>query len=102
MRLPRCRLWMLMIVVAFAALSARFAVDVPERAKRFRDLARYHGECRDRCMDIYKIRPADATADARSLAARKRADFHAALANKYDLAAERPWLPVWPDLPEPE
>ena len=31
-----------------------------------------------------------------------RSGYHAKMAAKYDWAFRHPWLPVWPDTPEPE
>jgi hypothetical protein len=109
----RCTIRRMMFAVALLALCfwamlvrARF-----ERGRRFRSLAAYHRtyEKEYRGIEQRWIRATDRSKDARDvsdesrLAARAaaRADYHAAMSDKYKLAADRGDLSVAPDPPAP-
>jgi hypothetical protein len=101
---PRFTVLRLMIVVAIVALAAAVLVRVAtpwcdwseRRAAEFGELERYHGGVR--WTWDWRVRQGpgsgQATAQVKS--------YHMAMAAKYEWAARYPWLPVWPDPPEPE
>jgi hypothetical protein len=91
MRLPRFRLRTLMVAVAVAAV----VLGLGARSLAFRQRAEC---CRTRfepvCGEYRPETPAEIAED-------RRRTYHAHLWAKYERAARYPWLPVWPDPPEP-
>jgi hypothetical protein len=92
----------LMVAVAVAALGStgwQAWARRPERSYGFYRLALVHG----RKAELYTIggrancfgMPGEAINP-------RRAAYHSSLAWKYEWAGRHPWLPVWPDPPEPE
>ena len=96
MTIPRPRLTVrrLMILVALAGLIAGGWVEGERRRVRFRW---YEIEYSNRLWD-YRLEHnlADDPPDPARLA------WHVTMYHKYEFAVRYPWLPVWPDPPEPE
>ena len=100
MRWVRLRLRTLKIAVAVAAVI--FGVEALRRRDRaFRERAAYHRAwVRNRgrfFSPIILLPPYDRAYSQDSLK-----DWHRRMAEKYERAARRPWLPVEPDPPEPD
>jgi hypothetical protein len=117
MKLPRVRLTVreLIFVVTVAGIGAGFEVRLMQRRARFLDLASAHASQvvplvhtwaltapRRICIEGWE------TANGRVYSAQEGAlierknEWHRTVSAKYRLAANRPWLPVEPDPPEPE
>jgi hypothetical protein len=95
MRLPRFRLRALMLVIAVVVLLIGGVAELPRRRERFQRYASYH--------TWESIPSGPGYPESLDEAARRgRSEWQAALAKKYRRAARHPWLPVWPDPPEPE
>jgi hypothetical protein len=106
----------LVIIVAVVVEAAAGVVLLRSRAEGFREQALYHASeaglfqnharlwdqaVSEGCTEI----PPDATPEeyARGAArCRRRAAYEAALSEKYQHAAARPWLPVAADPPTPD
>lgn len=102
--MPRVRFTVrrMMVAVAVAALTLGVIVGLQNRHQRFRRIAEDH---RSRMIAWEEV--------GRSEATRKRFDlsgqqvslaahhWHLQMAENYEHAARRPWLPVAPDPPEP-
>ncbi len=88
MPLPRVRFTVRRQMVAVAVAASFFALA------RLRSLTQIYHE---RCEGHYIAQlHSEASGDARSAA------YHASMLRKYQRAADRPWLSVGPDPPEPE
>jgi hypothetical protein len=111
MRVPRVRLrlWLFMIAVA---VSAGLMAETRRRQERFFRLGLAHhqraDDCFDRCGRICKSgeTPQSSQAYYRGLGPTAMADYKSGLyyrdlADKYQRASYRPWLPVLPDPPPP-
>jgi hypothetical protein len=116
MRLPQMttRRWMVAIAVVAIVLAA--TTELPRRAQRFRALAQAHGaavktargkrwtgdlERHGHVNIAYSYldgRPPDQEMTRHEVAL---VLWHLELMQKYNAAAERPWLPVEPGPPEP-
>ena len=103
MKLPRPHITVrrLMILVAIVALTTAALVQVAEplcerRATEFAELERYHRGGRWQWDRRIKqgLHSLPVTTQVRS--------HHVAMAAKYEWALRYPWLPVWPDPPEPK
>jgi hypothetical protein len=84
------------VIEQWFGLPAERSIQI-EGDDRFREArARSHALAANRrkILDDYTRRQAECH--------QKRADYHAALARKYAIAASRPWLPVEPDPPPPK
>jgi hypothetical protein len=100
MKLPRPRLTIrrLMVLVAIAGLILGAAIPLLERRRRFARIMNSHWAEVDRwALKVGLFRPETI---GRSPTA--KVGWHAEMASKYRHAARYPWLPVWPDPPEPE
>lgn len=106
-RPPRLRLRSLMIVVAVVALPLATWTRIEARREQFRRTAAFH---RDEIVGGISIRgngrlsifPVAAKVEYQILS-QTQVDldmWHLELSEKYEQAAERPWLPVAPD-PDP-
>jgi hypothetical protein len=84
---PRFTVRRLMITVAIVALLVGVFAEMRHRQRKFGRIAMIHW---------FK-----ALADANSTNERKQ-NFHTHMWVKYQRAADYPWLPVWPDPPEPD
>jgi hypothetical protein len=87
---------MIAVAVAAGILGAvRWNREMNRRASRYAQREVYH-----------LIRGFDGTPDwirnKQPADVRRRVDYHAALARKWNRAYRYPWLPVEPDPPEPE
>lgn len=120
MKLPRVQLnlWQIMVMVAIFAMAFAIPGAIERRRLHFLDLARFHSERAARYGNsghsyiIYRgPKPTDPgrrrDAEIKSDKARARrmvamGFYHIGLQSKYRAAAERPWLPVFPDPPEPK
>jgi hypothetical protein len=88
----------------FATAVVAFVVGVgvecePRRARFVRqatDYLRRENLARSLASDLRR------SGNPSYLRAARRAEFYGRLREKYERAAEHPWLPVWPDPPEPE
>ena len=107
MKLPRLTVRSLMIAVAIVAILAGGKMEGDRRSVRFRRLWAEHSLVMEPNIDKVKeslaLRPGDRSdwaVEARKAVA--RTEYHGKLVVKYDLAARYPWLPVWPDPPEPK
>jgi hypothetical protein len=102
MRLPpiRLRLWMLMVLVAVVAGGMRVHRD----AIRWLSLRRLDLQLRALDHAIGEGLNNGTVVGCRGIPPPRnpqKAAYHARLKLKYQWAADRPWFPVWPDLPEP-
>jgi hypothetical protein len=89
MRLPRLTVRRLMVAVAVVGLLC----GVAERRQRFLKIASPHGV-------IACPSPACTPEQAQRLA--RANEYSEAMYRKYRLAASLPFLPVWPNPPEPD
>ena len=104
-RFVRFRLWQIMALVAVVAIILGVAIGLTQRRMRFLKLAAYHRSQitalvqhvdRSRRVVLWIDR------DGGKLEERPRLDYwHEELAEKYQAAALRPWLPVEADPPAP-
>ena len=104
MSLPRVQFtigW-LMVAVAIIALLLGF-VAIPRRRVRLQELADHHAERARITRNSHGsiIRPNGVYVHV-PLGPPTLADYHEAMAAKYELAARSPWLPVDPDPPVPK
>jgi hypothetical protein len=90
MRLPRVRFTVrrMMVAVALIASVLGLLVWMDRRAREFRDRRDYHRTCWSAIDEGFDVEPAPAA-------------YHRTMAEKYRRAAERSWLPIEPDPPEP-
>jgi hypothetical protein len=90
MRPPRVRFTVrrMMVAVAILANVLGLLVWVDRRATQFRDRRDFHRMHWSAIDEGFAVEAAQAA-------------YHRAMAEKYRGAAERPWLPVEPDPPEP-
>jgi hypothetical protein len=88
MRLPRFRIWVLMVIVAIAATVCG---ALGKRSQEFRRQAQYHREAAGWLTEVLKYTP-HASADLTS---------HQLAAEKYEYAAAHPWLSVEPAKQQP-
>jgi hypothetical protein len=116
MRMPRLRIWMLVVFIALVAvmLGARAAhrrreAELHALQVRFQGLANFHRtQTNVVCgcsVSGEGVEWGDLTACYDSSGAgvpNKVLEWHGFLAEKYARAAERPWLPVAPDPPWPK
>ena len=92
---PRFTVRRLMIAVAVVAVLLGVVVGLKRRSDRFRAIAlRYAAKHKEDRMAY------DVVADEGRFL--RRYDYHLSMQRKYEMATERPWLPVPPDPPEPE
>jgi hypothetical protein len=106
MPLPRVRFTVRRMMIAVAVAGLVLGI-VSERRHRFTLLARSHPVR----MDILAVTNANGNADDQRPSAVVFSDgsrvpsnvynWHYMLREKYEFAARYPWLPVWPDPPEP-
>jgi hypothetical protein len=89
MKFPRFTTRHLLSLIALADLALGFTAWMERRAVAFRALADFHAERSRQVSYACRINS-------------KLLEYHEALAGKYKTAAERPWMPVEPDAPEPE
>ena len=104
MRLPRVQFtigW-LMVAVAIIAVLLR-SVAIPRRRAHLQGLVDYHAEMARITRNSHGtiIRPNGVYAHV-PLGPPRLADYHEAMAAKYEQAARSPWLPVDPDPPVPK
>jgi hypothetical protein len=105
MKIPRVRFTIgrLMFAVAVVGLLLGAIVGVENRRRRFLALASIH---RAKMIAWEEVGSSEASRERFDISGRKvslEADrWHSQMAEKYKRAAERPWLPVEPDPPEPE
>lgn len=108
MRSPRFGIRSLMIAVAVVALMFGILAGLQRGASGFREVAAFHRSYPIKAWgsaggpyddDVYWYDQAGNPLTGTEL---RRARWHAHLANKYEVAADRPWLPVRRDPPEPE
>lgn len=102
MKLPRVRFTVrrLMVATAIVACIVRVGVELEPRRARF--VRRAVGCLRRENLassSAFRLRE---SGDPSYFRAARRAEFYGRLREKYELAAEHPWLPVWPDPPAPE
>jgi hypothetical protein len=113
MRLPRMRFTLRRMMVVVAILAMAFAIPdaIERRRSHFRDLASIHtakAESYGRqsgpsSVIIYRsAKPPGPAEEARSRRKYAMIFYHSGLESKYRAAATRPWLPVFPDPPEPK
>jgi hypothetical protein len=116
MRMPRPRFTLSRMMVAVMTIGVLLAIpgEMERRSSKFLDLARSHSVkaagcgIQDLSMIIYRWREVSESPDGKeplSPAETKRIMdtgwYHKAMETKYRRAARFPWLPVWPDPPEP-
>jgi hypothetical protein len=103
---------MVAVAISAAVLTAiQRRLEFQERCRSHRNKA---GEARiaslNRYLELDAFQPTEtcavfidpsARSDVRVQRYGRLADYHEALARKYDRAARRPWWPVAPDPPEP-
>jgi len=92
---------MLVVVLAAECLALYSPLHgwIDQRSQDFSALAREHwriAHVSNHDRIIYKSNTSATFHDPRQAA------HHRAMAVKYDWATRHPWLPVWPDPPEPE
>jgi hypothetical protein len=95
MRLPRCRLRTLMVVVAVAGIVLGAGIGMHRRSWSLWHIARSHGE------RAFFLAVDDTEDDAQFTRNQALYDYRFRLMRKYAAAARYPWLPVAPDPPEP-
>ena len=102
MKLPRARFTVrrLMVVVALAATVMGSVTYLKRRSVQFRAI--YLKQAFKAEEWHYLWGKLETRRDSRSVNPFTKYKFHNFMAEKYDLAARRPWLPVNPDPPEPE
>jgi hypothetical protein len=95
MRIPRVRFTTggLMVAVAIAAL----AIGMVARSRRLGEVATRH---RARSFEESQLMPRPGGGMVELLT--KRGEWHRTMADKYERAARRPWLPIPPDPTQPE
>jgi hypothetical protein len=89
MKLPRITTRRLMLAVALVGLGLGSIAELHRRSVAFDRLSKYH------ILTAGNLHP------PRRHGPIPRADWHARMGAKYRAAAERPWLPVEADPPEP-
>ena len=102
----------LMIAVPVAVLATALTIPdtIERRREHFRQLARFHSDKAESYGNSgFSYRTPGWTTGEQSESdrewSRRVVDlgfYHIGLVWKYRTAADRPWLPVWPDPPEPE
>jgi hypothetical protein len=107
MRLPRFSVRRLMVAVAMVGVILATILGVERRRVAFQRLRWwYQGQA-----SVYYSKKFDA--ERNTLESNRRStdtvselqlleDYYWAMAGKYELAADRPWLPVAPDPPKPK
>ena len=102
MKLPRVRFTLrrLMVVVAMAATVMGSVTYLKRRSAQFRAI--YFNQALKAEEWNWLAAKLETRRDSRSVNALSIYKFHKFMAEKYDLAARRPWLPVNPDPTEPE
>jgi hypothetical protein len=98
MRVPRFRIRTLMIAVAAVAVFVAFGVTLHRRSTRFRQLADFHVRAASRIEEELAVQSVGQVNAAATLDV---VHWHDSLYFKYTRAANRPWLPVAADPPEP-
>jgi hypothetical protein len=99
-KLPRLRVWTLMILVAVVGISFRVPETIRQRQIQFSRLAYDH---RARMICFGRLDREIVWYDGyRNRVTLAQHGWHTAMAEKYARAGDRPWLPVAPDPPPPE
>jgi hypothetical protein len=88
-----------MVVVAAVGLVCAATVFLRERRERFDRMARQHAGAPP---VTWPTCAPPGVAERQRLWSKRFAAWHAEMAQKYQHATRYPWLPVAPDLPEPE
>jgi hypothetical protein len=98
------------VVFSIPSLMERRRMALLERATAYSDKAREYGVWEFSCI-IFRKRKPTTTAEtsappsvdekAWSKLLLDKGFYYQSLSKKYRNAAERPWLPIWPDPPEP-
>ncbi len=96
MPIPRVRFTVrrLMLAVAIVALFGAWLAEAPKRRERFLNIAQASSDW-DRFWFVSDGRSAE-------IVSVEKRRWRSAMERKYFWAADHPWLPVWPDAPEPE
>lgn len=106
MRPPRLRLRTLMIAVSAIALILGAAAWTERHRRWVRDALRISLKHQYAAMIEGRVEVVSGRKSPGSPAgnerARRRVAYHNAMAEKYSQAALRPWMPIWPDPPEPK
>jgi hypothetical protein len=87
-----------MITVALVGLACAATVVLVRRRERFARIGREHAGA----FPVVTFADIIADDERRLLWGRRVSAWHQAMTKKYQHAAYYPWLPVEPDLPEPE
>ena len=101
MRRPRIRIWMLMMVVAIIGTILGAVAVCLHRRTEFARLADYHSS-QIGPSHVSLAWPPPPGGYKINFPSHVQNDWRIALALKYHYASEHPWLPVWPDPPEPK
>jgi hypothetical protein len=97
MKRPRFTVRRLMLAVAAVGLALGLCATCRSRSERFHASMMSH---ESRAMELLdNVQPDADAASLRRLSA--RIAWHEVMWAKYEHAAGHPWLPVWPDPPEP-
>jgi hypothetical protein len=88
----------LMVAVAVAAMVIGGCVGIPKRRARREWLAGFHAS---RAGSLMK-QAEPGTTEVKDPGTNAQLRWHEAMAEKYEWATRYPFLPVWPDPPEPE
>ena len=103
MPLPHFRLRSLLIAVAVVAVflaAGTWGGKMWQRSGLYRQQAGYHRDQLGIIVDPPYLNPQQYH-DVQERISRRRG-WHGAMAEKYELAALRPWIPLEPDSPEPK
>jgi hypothetical protein len=103
MRLPRFSLRTLMVAVATIGLLVGLGIEGERRRKHFRMEQIDHYMCKGDAERERHIFSNPVVLDPGRIAVLDlRIAYHEQMARKYAWAERYPWLPVWPDPPEPK